>query len=520
VSTKISTATGYLDFLKQVDTYLTATGHAWGKTFVGTGNGDLTAYLGSATSVAETVTVTFSSSTAFAVSGSVSGSLGSGTVGTPFTSGKIAFSISAGSTAFASADAFVINTSAKWTRLRGTGCAGTDKRSSDLTGLENLFDTDVSTRATKAAADGYVEWEMVGPTEVREVVVQRNAVNSTVPTSVRLLYRDIVSDPWTVAQTWSGLSWVAASEAKLLSVGTPGTHLFWRFEITASSVAAIDLSALILHALPGDSYDLGESASYVWEAPGLDGTKAILIGARTYGSGATDTFNIGFSGLRAFDATKGVEGQPNGVSARWLALVNSSIGYWLVVNGQRLIVATKSASVYQTAYAGFGTPYEPPSAHSYPLIVAASTGTRTTRYDSTSADFRHPMEPGSGSMAAVYPDAVWRSHANRDQSSAGPDGGTVTVAGGRVWPTTLRSDSDARPTFIRENVDGTRPLLPGVLFHTASPAHIWGEFDGYYWTPGFGTVAEANIREGLFDHLVVQNIFRTSAQSYAAVRLD
>jgi len=520
VSTKIATATDYIDLLKQVDAYLTTTGHAWGKTFTGTGTGDLVDYLGKSGSVAETITITFTSATAFGVVGSTSGSLGTGAVGTPFTSTRIDFTITAGGTAFVSGDVFTINTSPKWTRLRGSGCAGANKRTSDLANVENLFDGDFATRATKAAGTGYVELEMIEPTEVREIVLGRNNVNATVPTDVRLLYKDTVGAGWTVAQTWSSLSWSFAGEAKILAVGTPGAHAFWRFEITASNTAAIDLASLVFHAMPGDEYDVAESASYVWKAPGLDGAKEILIGARTYGQTGTDTFNLGFSGLRAFDSAKGVEAQPNGTTARWLALLNSSIGFWLVANGQRFILATKASSIYQVAYCGFGNAYEPPSAHAYPLVIGASTSVRTTRYDSQSANYRAPIEPGEFGLVALYPDAQWRTHVNRNAGVSGAEGTAVTADGGKVWPAMLRADADARPTFVRENIDGSRPLLPGVLFHTAAPAHVFGEFDGYFWTTGFGTVSEAIIREGRFDHLVVQNIFRTAAQSYSAIRLD
>jgi hypothetical protein len=54
----------------------------------------------------QTITITFTTSTTFAVTGSVSGYIGSGVVGTPFTSTKVNFTINAGSTHFAADDAF------------------------------------------------------------------------------------------------------------------------------------------------------------------------------------------------------------------------------------------------------------------------------------------------------------------------------------------------------------------------------------------------------------------------------
>jgi flagellar hook protein FlgE len=60
--------------------------------------------------VPETITMTAIDATHFAVSGSVSGALGTATVGTAFTSPQIGFTLAAGSTAFVAGDAFTVAT--------------------------------------------------------------------------------------------------------------------------------------------------------------------------------------------------------------------------------------------------------------------------------------------------------------------------------------------------------------------------------------------------------------------------
>lgn len=65
MSTTSGTATNYLDLLDKLDAFLTTTGHAWAKSFAGTGNGDLTGYIGTASTVAETFTLTATSATSF-----------------------------------------------------------------------------------------------------------------------------------------------------------------------------------------------------------------------------------------------------------------------------------------------------------------------------------------------------------------------------------------------------------------------------------------------------------------------
>lgn len=520
MSTKIGTASNYLDMLAQLDDFLTATGHAWGKTYAGTGTGDLVDYLGTATSVAETFTLTAINATTFSVVGSTSGALANATVGTPYTSARIAFTIEAGATPFVAGDAFAINTTPPWQRLRGGGCADQTKRTSNLVNVENLLD-ESTTVAERAARSGFVEFEMHRPTEVREILVQTNSTTTTSPRDFALQWRDNPGDAWTTAQAWTAQTWTQNYESRVFALSSaPGAHKFWRFEVTEINGATNQLyiCGLQLREKVGDAYGLQDRAEYVWRAPGLDGAKQIYIGVETYGSQTADTFNLGFTGLRSFDNTKAGRSQPNSTDQKFLALVNSPVGFWFVVNGQRLIVVTKAAGIYQTAYAGFGFAYEPPSVHTYPAIVAASINSRTLRYNSTDASFRHPADPGRYGVSAFYPDAQWRNHANRYTNSSDPEG-AATTAEGVIWPTSINANG-LQPSDWRENLDGSRALLPLVLHHRAGPRHQWGEFDGYFWTTGFGTTAEAIIREAGFDHLVVNNIFRVGVQHFAAVRLD
>ena len=74
------------------------------------GNGTVSGLATTAATVAQTITATATSATTFTVVGSVSGALGTATVGIPFTSGQLDFTIAAGSTAFASGDTINIPT--------------------------------------------------------------------------------------------------------------------------------------------------------------------------------------------------------------------------------------------------------------------------------------------------------------------------------------------------------------------------------------------------------------------------
>ena len=91
---------------------LTSSGGAGTPSYTGVGDGTITGLAGGRSSVAETITLTALDDTHFAVNGSVSGSLGTATVGTAFSSGQIGFTIDAGATDFEAGDQFTVTTTA------------------------------------------------------------------------------------------------------------------------------------------------------------------------------------------------------------------------------------------------------------------------------------------------------------------------------------------------------------------------------------------------------------------------
>jgi hypothetical protein len=114
------TSTDYADLLNKLDTFLTSQGMCTSPTYAGTGNGLISSLIGGSTSIAENITVAMTSSTAFSVTGSTSGSLGTGTVGTPFVNTKVNFTITAGGVAFISGDNWTFSTCPPWLSKRRT----------------------------------------------------------------------------------------------------------------------------------------------------------------------------------------------------------------------------------------------------------------------------------------------------------------------------------------------------------------------------------------------------------------
>ena len=394
MSVQTGTATDYADLLNKLDTFLTGAGQALVPSFVGAGNGTIAAAGGSA-SVAETITVTFSSSTAFAAAGSVSGSLGTGTVGTAFTSTKANLTITAGGTAFSSGDVFTFAVAPKWTSLRRTS------------GVE-----------------------------------------------------------------------------------------------------------------------------MIWSAPGNGGLDQIIVGAQIFSNVTGDYYDWRLGGFLAFDSSLTFQNQPGYVGGAGqsttspiLPLWNSTIPYWFIANGRRVIVVAKVSSTYQSAYLGLLSPYMAPGAFPLPLVVGGTLAFRggafSTEPVATSTSFRwsyagdemrafpicNPASMTRDTDSALrlrLPTGTWRGFC------CSPSEGLL----GKVWPYegVTPASWDWRP-----NLDGGYPLLPIVL-HDNTP-NVYGELDGIKATTGFSLGVENTITIAGIPWLAMQNVFRNTKADFFAVQL-
>jgi hypothetical protein len=391
MSVQIGTATDYANLLNILDSFLTSTGMALSPSFVGVGNGTISA-LGGSAGVAEVITVTFTSATAFGVVGSISGSLGTGTVGTAFASTKANLTVTAGTTPFAAGDAFTFSVCPPWTSLRR----------------------------------------------------------------------------------------VAGSEM-------------------------------------------------IWQAPGNGGLDQIIVGAKAFSNVGADYYDWRLGGFSAFNAGQAFTAQSGYVggagqaqSSPVLSLWNSTIPYWIIANGRRVIIIAKISTVYVAAYLGFMSSYMAPGAFPYPLIVGGNLAflnepvvtDPSWRWSYAGVEMRNFAIPFASSMSGDYQSSLrlrltfgtWR----------GFDISNAEATYGQLWPNAYvdpAANYDWRP-----NLDGTYPLLPVVLFD-ATP-NIYGELDGVYSTAGFSQGSENTITVGGIPYLVVQNVFRNTKADFFAVRLS
>ncbi len=522
MSWQTGTATGMLDFLDKVDAFLCNQGHAWGKTYVGTGTGTLTSYLGTSSSVAETFLITAINATTFSVVGSVTGSLANATVGTPYTSAKVNFTLTAGGTAFIASDRFTLQTTPKWYRERYTGCHngelmfGTNFRSDYP--YTSLFDNgggEAIAYTSNLPASGGIE--LFKSDSIAKIAFVGGSATADCPTSISLQYSDNNSS-WTTLQTWSGITYLTTYERKTFTVSSPESHKYWRVAFNSVvSGSLLRVYELEFYTGVNNEYTADDQFEFLWRAPGLDGAKNIYVGGYTYFNTQSDIHNIAFYGFRYYDDKKSVTVQQGNSSLVSMLLNNQPFTYYIIANGQRTILLAMPSGSHCSAYLGFGVPYEPPSIHEYPCIIAGSARYASYSFLTTTTEHRAFFSPGY-TLYAHYPDNAWRCHCNRYNSSYTSDG-SGDDTNGKVFPWAYDVGGNLT-SWLKEQIDGGFSLVPGQLIGANMIQHIWGEFDGVYHVAGINNSAGTILNYGGFDHYVTKNIARLGSQDFAALRLD
>ncbi len=528
---EIGSASDYLDLLEKLNTFLTTNGSAYGLTYAGTGTGTLTAYRGGASSVAETFTITATSSTNFTVVGSVSGSIGPATVGTPFSHAKIAFTLTAGGTAFVSGDVFTLTTAPKWTNMRrargctvtaSSGTTGQYAAENVIQGLEvwdnnRYWDSGV-------AAPQTLECTYLDAQTIVEYAIMGNS--SFAPKTWTLEYWN--GSTWVTADTRTNItSWPSTADWLTFTVAAPASSTRWRLNITAGMSGSRIYIHQIEMRITAGGYNVA-FGQYVWKAPGNDGTSEIYVGAHHFRRVDADYFNWELAGFDGYNAASEWYAQPNRQSGLYLPLVNSSIPYWFICNGRRVIVIAKVGSQYETAYMGLIDPYFTPGQLPYPLALGGSLAftspplwnSTTWKYTNASNNHRAPTHSdpgsafGSGGSVLVSHLRLRKSDGSWAGFFASRNDDFLNAPSDEHWIWPYEGDFNLLDT----DLDGGTARFPVVLMHNAP--NVYGQLDGISAISGQGLTAESLLTTGPVSHLVVLNINRTDRNDFLAVGLD
>lgn len=558
MSFKTGTATDFLDLLATIDTSLTAKGSAFGLTYVGTGDGTFTAYGGGASSVAETFTITATSSSSFDVVGSVTGSIGPATVGTPFSHATIEFTITAGGTPFVSGDEFILSTAPKWTGHRAAPGAlvTASQGNSGKNAAQNVLDGK-SGRVVQATLDDRIyivnpvtmpvtiEFDLKQAFTVDEYRIARYDHGSFIwlPEDWTFEYWD--GGAWQVLDTQSGVTSWGTEEEKVFAVGSPVSAQKYRLNITKEvTTGRLYIGAVRLLIADGTDVAFGE---YIWEAPGNDGNSAFFMGIHPFQRIDVDYFNYELASFDGFNAALPFRKQAGVEQHNYVPLHNTSIPYWIVWDGRRVMFVAKIGSQYEFGYLGSYDAYFTPNQWPYPVCQAGSLAM-------DAGAWANYAQPGEGQLyLALWNNAFWRWSNSSDEHRAAPfsdrgdvnglpdrrrdyqlrarnlDGSWSGYEASREDVITAAPASDAAivwPTrcgakLFDKNIDGSYSPVPVMLCHDAP--NILGELSGVGFISGQDLTAETLLPEAgapRRDWLVVLNIFRSDRDDFFAVALD
>lgn len=245
------------------------------------------------------------------------------------------------------------------------------------------------------------------------------------------------------------------------------------------------------------------------QAPGLSGTEEIFLNIQAYKNVVSDYYNWRMAGAVGYNSSSNFNNQPGQSPFEFIYLWNQSISYWFVANGQRVIIVAKVSSVYESAYLGKFLAYGTPGQYPYPVAVGGCGAFYNKRFSLATDDHRAFFHPGS--MNVYYIDGTWQDFINKTIS-----GGITTQR--NVWPFLYEPGPQTVLTWAASDQDGGYPLLPAMLNMSVPANNLLGELDGVFFVPGYSQSSESTITIGGDTYQVFQNVFRTSAEDYMAIK--
>jgi hypothetical protein len=269
------------------------------------------------------------------------------------------------------------------------------------------------------------------------------------------------------------------------------------------------------------------------EAPGLSTTEQIFINLQAYTNASTGLFNWRLTGALGFITGNTWFLQPGISPQAFLYLWASSIPYWFIANGQRVIVVAQVAGNIEMAYLGKFLPDGTPGQYPYPVFIGGTGGDGTSVGTGQGSDVNAASRIHSDvtnfhaafwdPAAAFHCDVsagwqVWNhwnggsdvhSAANTNQINPYADDGTT---GGNETTT------PGQLKWLVTNIDGSYPIMPVRLEQITPNINLVGTLDGVFATTGEGNSSGSSLTVGSDTYLCFQDTFRSARQNFCALK--
>ena len=309
----------------------------------------------------------------------------------------------------------------------------------------------------------------------------------TYPATVKETWTIACTDVTTVgAEVWS----VTGSVSGALATATTGvaySNAFLAFSIAAGTTAFVVGDAFTIAVtgglLPSASrwlqlrYDTTiAERELILQGPGYSGTEQIFVGIKCYQDVTADYYNLAVAHYTGFLASSSFSTQPGASPVLGIPAHNTTIAYYLSINGARINMAWKVGTpVYQCAQVGKFLPFSIPAQYPQPLISAGMlSGKNATRYSDTA--YSIPFKGTRANLRMRFNDGVWHQ----------PDAHPWT-------PSTPPSYFNPLAPLLRTT--GTTWHLTPITLCDNTP-NIYGQIDGFLHVVGFNNLVENVVQRG------------------------
>lgn len=356
---------------------------------------------------------------------------------------------------------------------------------------------------------------------IREYAILTTYASSYVITAWTFDYWN--GSAWVTLDTVSGKSsWATSLES--FTVDSPVSATRYRLNITAGN-ADMYVSAVQLRRVAG-----GLDAAFgqhLWMAPGNDGVSEIYVGVHHFRRTDVDYYDWELMAFDGYTAGLNAYAQPGVHRLLYLPLWNSTMTYWFVADGRRVIIVVKIGTQYEAAYLGLYDPFFTPAQLPYPICLGGSRAMQAstpnwndTKYKWSTVDIGHNlfMHSDRGITAGVpyyymtmrmrKLNGLWYGLTSQWNGSRE----TTPYGDNVIWP--------YAGSFSALDVDhdGGYSLFPIILL--ATDPNPMGQLSGVYAVTGQGAGAEDTVTVGGIPHLLIPNVNRTTVLDWFALRLD
>lgn len=232
---------------------------------------------------------------------------------------------------------------------------------------------------------------------------------------------------------------------------------------------------------------------------GSEGLDEIYVGIEAFENTSSGYYNWQLTGSWGYRSGRALTAHPMNGGSRYAYFWNASIPYWMVATPRRIMVVAKISTLYQFVHLGLGDPTATANQYPYPLIIGGCGSVAAQNYSVTGV--------GNSLFCANQGSNGLICRPGGDWDAIGP---AACAA--------MNPSYENRANIITA-LNGYYSLEQMYILDTTRTS-IYAAIDGLFRVSGYNNTAENIVTVGSDNHLVFQDVYRTSIGDYFAMRLN